>query len=104
GGKPGDTLTLTLPVTKAGKYALKAALTKARDYAAIEVSLDGEIIPSATLDLYNASVINTGELDWGTHTLQPGDHKLVIKITGANPLAAQAFMFGLDYLRLEPKN
>lgn len=103
GGKPGDTMTITLPVTKAGKYTLKAALTKARDYASIEVSLDGEAIPAAGLDLYSVSVISTGELDWGTHVLQPGDHKLVVKITGANPAAAQAFMVGLDYLKLEAK-
>ncbi|WP_038159056.1 PVC-type heme-binding CxxCH protein, partial [Verrucomicrobium sp. BvORR106] len=103
GGKPGDTLTVTLPVTKAGKYALKAALTKARDYASIEVSLDGEVIPAARMDLYSVAVVSTGELDWGVRTLEPGDHKLVVKITGANPAAAQAFMVGLDYLKLEPR-
>ncbi|WP_009965110.1 PVC-type heme-binding CxxCH protein [Verrucomicrobium spinosum] len=103
GGTPGETMAITLPVTKAGKYTLKAALTKARDYASIEVILDGEVIPAASLDLYSVSVISTGELDWGTHVLQPGDHKLVVKISGANPAAAQAFMVGLDYLKLEAK-
>jgi putative heme-binding domain-containing protein len=104
GGKPGDTLTLALPVEKAGKYVLKAVLTKARDYGIIEASLDGKSIEAATLDLYHSpEVIITDELDWGTHDLGPGEHKLTIKITGANPLAVKSYMFGLDYLKLEPR-
>lgn len=104
GAKPGDTLTLSLPVAEAGKYTLTAALTKARDYAIIAASLDGQPIEPAKLDLFNADkVIHTGGLDWGTHDLTPGEHKLTITITGANPQAAQSFMFGLDYLKLEKK-
>ena len=104
GGKPGDTLTLALPVEKAGRYALKAALTKARDYGMIEVALDGHPIEAAKLDLYNfPTVVHTGELDWGMHDLTAGQHTLAIKITGANVQAVKAYMFGLDYLLLEPK-
>lgn len=104
GGKPDSTLTLALPSEKPGKYALKAALTKARDYGIIEVTLDGTPIESAKLDLFNAdSVIVTDALDWGTHDLTAGEHKLTIKLTGANPKAVQSFMFGLDYLILEPR-
>lgn len=104
GGKPGDTLTIVLPVEKAGKFALKAVLTKARDYGVIEAALDGRPIETSKLDLFNAdTVIVTDELDWGTHDLSAGEHKLTIKITGANSQAVQAFMFGLDYVKLDPK-
>jgi putative membrane-bound dehydrogenase-like protein len=104
GGKPGDNLTIAVPAEKAGRYALKAVLTKARDYGMIEVALDGKPIEGGKLDLFNApSVIITDELDWGVHDLTAGEHKLTVKITGANPAAQQAFMFGLDYLRLEPQ-
>jgi putative membrane-bound dehydrogenase-like protein len=104
GGKPGDTLTIAVPVEKSGKYALKAVLTKARDYGMIEVALDGKPIEGGKSDLFNTpSVIITDELDWGVHELTAGEHKLTVKITGANPAAAKSFMFGLDYLRLEPK-
>jgi putative membrane-bound dehydrogenase-like protein len=104
GGKPGNTLTLAVPVEKAGKFSLKAVLTKARDYGMIEASLDGEPIEAAKLDLFNTpQVIITDELDWGTHELAAGDHKLTVKLTGANPQAVKSYMFGLDYVRLEAK-
>jgi putative heme-binding domain-containing protein len=104
GGKPGDTLTLALPVNKAGKYQLKTSLTKARDYGTIEASLDGQPIEAAKLDLFHSpEVIITDELDWGTHDLTAGDHKLTIKITGANAQAVKSYMVGLDYLKLEPR-
>lgn len=102
GAKPGDVLTIPLRIDKSGKYALKAALTKARDYAVIEASLDGQVINQAKMDLYNSpSVIHTGALDWGIHELSAGEHKLTVTITGANPQAVRSYMFGLDYLLLE---
>jgi putative heme-binding domain-containing protein len=104
GGKPGDTLTLAVPVEKAGKFSLKAVLTKARDYGMIEGSLDDVPIEAAKLDLFNAAqVVITDELDWGMHELSAGEHKLTVKLTGANPQAVKAYMFGLDYVRLEKK-
>ena len=103
GGKPGSTLTLALPVEKAGKYSLKIVLTKARDYGIIEASLDGKTIEASKLDLYaEPGVQITDELEWGTHELTAGEHKLEVKITGANEKAAKSYMVGLDYVRLAP--
>jgi hypothetical protein len=34
--------------------------------------------------------------------LTAGDNKLTVEITGANEKAVKAYMFGLDYLRIEP--
>ena len=103
GAKPGQKLTLALPVAEKGKYTLKAALTLARDYGIIDVSLDDK--PVATgWDGYNGpKVIHSDELDWGTHELSAGEHQLTIKITGKHADAAPGFMVGLDYVRLEKK-
>jgi hypothetical protein len=98
--KPGDKLDLALPVAKAGKYKLLAQLTKAVDYGIVQFYLDGQKL-GAPIDLYNKSVIPTGELDFGTHELTAGEHKLSVEITGANAQAIPSYMFGLDYVRLE---
>ena len=102
GAKQGDKLTLAIPVKEKGNYALIAALAKAKDYGIIEVSLDGK--PVATgWDGYNPNVIHSGVLDWGTHTLDAGEHQLVITISGTNANALPKFMVGVDYVKLERK-
>jgi len=98
--KPGDKLDLALPVTKSGKYKLTAQMTKARDYGIVQLSLDGQQL-GAPIDLYNPDVVPTGLVGFGTHELTAGEHKLTIEITGANEKAEKAYMFGLDYVKLE---
>jgi putative heme-binding domain-containing protein len=103
GAKPGQKLTLALPVKEAGKYTLHAVLTMARDYGIISITLDGRPVAS-TFDGYNADkVIHTDEQDWGTHQLNAGDHQLTFTITGMNAAAVPGYMLGLDYVRLEKK-
>jgi len=103
GAKPGQKLTLALPVAEKGKYTLKATLTMARDYGIIDVALDDQ--PVATgWDGYNGpKVIHSDELDWGTHELSAGEHQLTLTITGKHADAAPGYMVGLDYVRLEKK-
>ena len=100
GAKPGDRLELDLPVAKAGKYQLLAQFTKAVDYGIVQLTLDGEKL-GQPVDLFHDGVIATGELDFGTHELSTGEHKLAVEITGANPKAVKSFMFGLDYMKLK---
>lgn len=100
GAKPGDTLELAVPVAKAGEYKLKAQLTKAADYAIVQLSLDGMKLGNA-IDLYNDGVVPTGVLDMGPHELSQGEHKLKVDIVGANEKAKKAYMFGIDYVQLE---
>jgi putative membrane-bound dehydrogenase-like protein len=103
GAKPGQKLTLALPVQEKGKYTLKAALTLARDYGIIDVSLDDKPVATAW-DGYNGpKVIHSDELDWGTHELSAGEHQLTFTITGKHADAAPGYMVGLDYVRLEKK-
>ena len=103
GAKPGQKLTLALPIKEAGKYTLHAVLTMARDYGIFSITLDGRPVAS-TFDGYNADrVIHTDEQDWGTHQLSAGDHQLTFTITGMNAAAVPGYMLGLDYVRLEKK-
>jgi hypothetical protein len=103
GAKPGATLTLELPVAEKGKYQVLGALTKARDYGIVDVFVDGKVVAS-DYDCYNGpEVIHTDELDWGTHDLDKGPHKLQFTIKGANADALKGYMVGLDYVRLAKK-
>jgi len=99
--KPGDKLDLAVPVAKAGRYQLSVALTKAVDYGIVQLSFDGRKL-GPPIDLYNNGVTATGPLAMGTHDLTAGEHKLTVEITGANAAAVKAYMFGLDYVKLEP--
>lgn len=100
GAKPGDKLVLAVPVKEAGRYELRVQLTKAVDYGIAQLSLDGQKL-GEPVDLYNNGVIHTGVLSLGTADLTPGEHKLTVEIIGANDKAVKAYMFGLDYVKLE---
>ena len=103
GGKPGDKLTLALPIQETGKYTLYSALTMAHDYGVVSITLDGKPITS-TFDGYNeGKVILTDEQDWGTHHLTTGDHALTFTLESPNSAASPGNMVGLDYVRLEKK-
>ena len=102
GAKPGDKLELALPVAKAGRYQLTAQLTKAIDYGIVQLSLDGQPL-GKPIDLFHDGVIATGALDFGSHELSAGVHKLGIEIVGANAKAVKSYMFGLDYVKLTAK-
>jgi len=103
GAKPGNTLTLALPVAKAGKFAVKTLLTKARDYGICDIALDDKPV-LADFDGYNyPAVIVTDELDLGTHDLTAGEHKLTFTIKGTNPQAVKSYMVGIDYVKLDAR-
>jgi len=102
GAKPGNRLILPLRVATPGRYELKLRLTKAVDYGIVQLSLD-ETKLGEPIDLYNDGVAAADELSLGTYDLTAGPHKLIVEITGANPKAKKAYMFGLDYVRLVSK-
>lgn len=101
-GKPGDRLDLELNVDKAGKYEIAGVFTMARDYAQVQVILDGKPL-GKVLDCYNyPDVITTGVTTIGTAELSAGAHKLTLEIKGSNPSALKSYLVGLDYLVLRP--
>jgi hypothetical protein len=103
GAKVGDVLTLALPVAEKGNYQIKAVLTKAKDYGAVDIRLDGQpVADGRNINLYDPNVVTSGELDWGTRELDAGEHKLEVKII-ASDARASGLLFGLDYVKLEKK-
>jgi hypothetical protein len=103
GARPKSRLVLIVPVKKAGKYQVKAVMTKAIDYGIVQLYLDGKKA-GEPIDLYNDGVILTDPpVSLGTHELTAGEHKLTVEIVGANEKAVKGYMFGLDYLIFEEK-
>jgi len=100
-GKPGDRLELEVPVKKTGAYKVSTNLTKAIDYAIIQLYLDGTKLGSP-IDCWNDGVIATGPINLGTHDLKAGKHTFAVVITGANPKMKPGHMAGVDYVKLEP--
>jgi hypothetical protein len=98
--KPGDMLDLALPVERAAKYRISLQVTKAPDYAIVQFYLDGEKL-GGPVDLYNATVVPSGPLVMGARKLEAGDHKLTAEILGSNEKAVKAYMFALDYVKLD---
>jgi putative heme-binding domain-containing protein len=102
GAKPGDRLSLEVPVEKEGTYDLEIVLTRASDYGIVSLALD-ETVLDAAVDLYNnPEVITTGVLRYNKIVIKPGTHRLTLEIQGANPEAVQAYLVAVDYLRLVP--
>jgi hypothetical protein len=99
GGKPGDVLVLSVPVTRAGEYDIQAKFTKAPDYGIVQLLWDGRAL-GVPIDLYASEVAPTPLLSLGRRHLTAGKHELTVKITGAKPKALPAYMFGLDYVKL----
>ncbi|MGI9471067.1 MAG: FG-GAP repeat domain-containing protein, partial [Rubripirellula sp.] len=97
---PRSRLTLEFEVSQEGRYEIGAVLTTARDYATINLQLDG-IALGSSIDLYDyPDVKTTGLLKLGPRSLSAGKHRLMIETTGANDSAIQSFMVGLDCLVL----
>lgn len=100
GAKPGDRLSLEVPVETDGAWDIEIVLTRARDYGIVKVSLDDVVLDPA-LDLYsNPDVVTTGVLSFSRIPLSEGNRKLTLEIVGANPEAVKAYMVALDYVRI----
>ena len=102
GAAPGARLELEFPVTADGPYDIEIVLTMARDYAIVQLMIDGEAL-GGPVDCYDVDVVTTGVLSYGPKKLTAGTHKLGLQIVGANPNAVKGYMVGVDYLRLVKK-
>jgi hypothetical protein len=100
GGKPGDRCELEFESAEAGDTNVEAVFTMARDYAVIQLDLDGQPL-GGEIDLFNApDVVTTGLITLGKARTFAGKHKLGIKIVRANPSAVPAHMVGIDFIRV----
>ncbi|MEZ6063791.1 MAG: c-type cytochrome [Planctomycetaceae bacterium] len=100
GAKPGDRLSLEVPVSSDGTYDLEIVLTKARDYGVVSLSLDDKVLDAGVDCFNNPDVITTGVLTYRGLELKKGAHRLTLEITGANPQAVKAYMAAVDYVRV----
>ncbi len=101
GANPGDRLVLEIEVPENGEYELQAVFTMARDYGVVQLYWNDEKI-GAPIDLFNSpQVITSGVISFGQRSIAAGKHRLGIEVVGANQQAVQAFMFGLDFFRLQ---
>ncbi|MGD9853328.1 MAG: PVC-type heme-binding CxxCH protein [Planctomycetaceae bacterium] len=97
--KPGDALDLQFSLEDGGLLVPELVLTRAFDYAVIQLYLDGEPLGDP-VDLYsNPQVETTGVLTFAPRMLSGGKHTLTLEIVGANPQAKKLYMAGIDYLR-----
>jgi hypothetical protein len=101
GAKVKDRLELALDVTQAGRYALDAIFTKARDYAIVQLYLDGQKLADP-IDLFQPNVARSEPIHLGVRELSVGEHRLAIEIVGANADAVPSHFVGLDDVRLTP--
>jgi hypothetical protein len=97
--KPEAKLDLGVAIPQEGTYAVSVVLTKARDYGIVELCLDGQKV-AGPIDLYNPQVIPTDPIPLGTHPLSAGQHKITVRIMGANEQAVKSYMFGVSQVDL----
>ena len=99
--QPGDRLVLEFTHSRAGRYRLFARFVRARDYGMVQLSVNGAPL-GAPLDFYHDRVAVSDEMSLGEIELHQGVNQFGVEILGANAQAIKGYMFGLDYLRLEP--
>lgn len=97
-GKPGDVLTVEVPVRIGGIYRVEACFGFHRDYGIMELSLGNR---TWTRDFYSPN------LEWlvqdlGEVGLPAGVAQLRVTNRGSREGAFPGNMFGLDWIRLTP--
>ncbi|WP_427896341.1 DUF2961 domain-containing protein [Kribbella sp. GL6] len=98
GAKAGDKAVFAFTVPTTGSYQLSTVLTKAADYATVDVQVDGG--SPVSFDGYQASGVGTQTVDFGTVQLNAGTHQFTVTVTGKNA-AAIGYLAGVDVLNLK---
>ena len=100
-GLPGNQLTFELEAPEAGPYEIIAAFLHDREMSIVQPSLNGEAFGDA-IDFYRPDLTAPGPVSLGVHSFEQGSNRLTFVMTGANPDAEKNYIFGLDYIKLEP--
>jgi len=101
GAKPGDALALEFAAPSEGRYRVLMKCMRAGDYGIHRITVNGET-GGPQHDFYNPSIALSDEIELGEFNLRPSGNVLRVEAVGANEKAAKSYMFGLDYIRLEP--
>ncbi len=97
----GDRLVVTFEAPEARRYRVFGRFLKAADYGIVRLSVGGEPV-AGTFDFYHDGIRVSDEIELGVFALKPGPNEFAAEIVGARAEAIPRYMFGLDYLRLEP--
>ena len=100
-GLPGNLLTFNVTAPEAGPYEIVAAFLHDREMGIVQPLLNGAAIGDA-VDFYTSDLTAPGPVSLGVHEFQAGNNELSFRMVGANPDAEANYIFGLDYLKLEP--
>jgi cytochrome c551/c552 len=100
----GATLNLELSVPTAGKFEVHLAGTKAVDYGIHSFAINGSDLGKLRDFFQPNGVSHTGQINLGKANLRAGKNTFSITAEGNNRKAVKKYMFGLDFLRLEPAN
>ena len=102
GAQPNDSLSLEFELAKEGKFEPQIVLTKARDYAIIQLLVDDVPIGDPIDGFNSPEVITTGIIKLPAREWTQGKHTLKIQILGKNADAVPGYMVGIDFLRFLP--
>jgi hypothetical protein len=98
GAEDDGSITLALPVGKAGPYRIDLYATQAPDFAIIQTFLDDKRL-GKPFDAYAPLVIASGRVTLGMVRLEEGQHRLRFDVTGRNA-ASSAYRFGIDCVEM----
>jgi len=97
---PGDKLVLSFTSIEAGVRHVIVRLTRASDCAQVQLYVNDHKA-GGMIDLFGTNAEPTEEIDLGPCELVAGENRLTAEIVGANPKAKPAYLFGLDYLKIQ---
>ena len=100
-GLPGDRLVFSVNAPEAGPYEVVAAFLHDREMGTVQPALNGDPIGDP-IDFYKPDLTAPGPVSLGVHEFLAGENRLSFRMTGANADADKNYIFGLDYLKLEP--
>ncbi len=101
-GKIGAHITFALDVPATGRYELLGAFLYGASHGIVEIAFDGGTVLEQT-DFYRPDVTSTGAMSLGGFELGEGRALFTVRLMGTNPDAEPEFKFGLDYLKLAPR-
>ena len=100
-GLPRDQLTFNVEAPEAGPFEIVAAFLHDREMGIVQAALNGDPIGDP-VDFYKPDLTAPGPVSLGVHQFREGPNELTFRMTGSNPDAEPNYIFGLDYLKLEP--
>jgi hypothetical protein len=101
GQKPGDKLVLGFEAPRSGRHHVYLRGARAKDYGIIQLAINGQTAPQP-LDCYSPELTVADEVEVGVFDLKAGENQLSAEVIGSNDRAIKQYMFGLDYVRLQP--